>query len=64
MNRFKFMFLFQLLTLLKILNSLKQVDIVEGLTTYYIEAENVETFKFNAIDDGYYLFILLESMLL
>ena len=56
MDCFKFIFLFQLLSLFKILNSLINVDIVEGLKEYFIEGENFETFKFTAIDDGYYLF--------
>ena len=56
MNCFKFVFLFQLFSLFKILYSLKQVNIAEGLTKYYIEAGKVETFKFTAINDGYYLF--------
>ena len=56
MDCFKFIFLFQLLSLFKILNSLIKVDIVEGLKEYFIEGENFETFMFTAIDDGYYLF--------
>ena len=56
MDCFKFLFLFQLLSLFKILNSLTQVNITEGFTKYFIEKGNVETFKFTAIDNGHYLF--------